>query len=152
MKIRADMITVFVVRPTAKGSHEFLQLRRAPGEYLPGTWQTVRGGIDPDETAVDAALRELREETGLRPVEFYRLGTVETFFIPKHDTVWMAPAFCAIVAPDARVTPNGENDDSRWVPRDAMLDTVLWASERTVLPHLFRDILDDGPAKTLLRV
>ena len=29
-------------------------------------WFTVGGGVDPDETARDAALRELYEETGLR--------------------------------------------------------------------------------------
>lgn len=37
------------------------------GERLdtPGAWQMPQGGIDPDETAQDAALRELWEETGV---------------------------------------------------------------------------------------
>ena len=37
----------------------------------PGTWwQMPQGGIDPDEDPQLAALRELREETGLHSVEF----------------------------------------------------------------------------------
>jgi dATP pyrophosphohydrolase len=70
MKIRYDMIACHVVRPDETGaSHEFLQLRRRADDYLGGTWQIVRGTCLPDEPAWQAALRELEEETGLRPAK-----------------------------------------------------------------------------------
>jgi len=39
-----------------------------------GHWQTPQGGIDPGETAREAASRELGEELGLAPEEFEIIG------------------------------------------------------------------------------
>jgi 8-oxo-dGTP pyrophosphatase MutT (NUDIX family) len=152
MKIVVDKIAVFVVRP-AGGSrtHEFLQLRRAAGEFMGETWQIVRGSIEPGETASAAALRELNEETGLSPFEFFRLGLVETFYLADDQLVHSIP-FCAIVKPDAQVTLNAEHTTHRWVPRDAIAGQTIWASERAVLAELMLDILDNGVARPYLRV
>lgn len=47
---------------------------------LPGAVQTVQGGIDPGETPIEAARRELGEEIGLGPSQFEIIGSVpETF-------------------------------------------------------------------------
>lgn len=153
MNERSDMVTVFVVRPTADGhDHEFLQLHRAASDYLGNTWQIVRGGVEPGETATAAALREMREECGLGPREFYRLGSVETFYIPVEDTLWHSAAFCAVVDMNAAVVLNDEHDDYRWVHRERMAAHTMWASERGLLNDLFTDILDNGIAKPYLRV
>ena len=65
------------------GGTEFLQLRRAPGEYLAGTWQTIYGGIHEGEKAYQTALRELREEIARRN---YPRVSMETFSIGmSHD-------------------------------------------------------------------
>lgn len=153
MKSRQDMITLFVVRPgEADGSYEFLQLHRSPNDYLGNTWQIVRGGVDANESYAQGVLRELREETGLRPVKFYRLGTVESFYTEADDTLWHSVAFCAIVDRAAIVKMNEEHDDFRWVPRQAMKGLTMWASERGLLEELLRDILDDGIAKAHLEI
>src|SRR5687767_13020487 len=98
------MVACFVVRraPTP-GGHEFLLLRRAAGEFMAGAWAIVRGTREVGETAPAAALRELREETGLAPVEFYQLDTVDVFYLAVGDTIWHCPSFCAIVAHEHEV-------------------------------------------------
>jgi 8-oxo-dGTP diphosphatase len=153
MNVRHDMVTVFVVRPDAGGSSdEFLQLRRARGDYMGETWQIIRGGVDAGETYAQAALRELREESGLTAREFYRLGSVESFYTEVDDTLWHSVPFCARIDREQEVVLNDEHDASRWIHRNHIAAETMWASERIVLADLMRDILDDGPAKPHLRI
>jgi len=98
MQIRFDMVSCFVIRPNAAGTGwEFLQLRRCQDDFLGGTWQTVYGTSEGGEAPAAAALRELREETALVPLELYQLNDVDVFYIAQHDTLWHSIAFCAVV-------------------------------------------------------
>lgn len=151
MKIH-HYVSCFVVRPASDGSHEFLQVLRARGKYMGETWQLVTGGIDEGETAWQAALRELKEETGLMAIEFYQVDVVNTFYLAKTDSISMSPMFCAIVATGAKVTLNDEHTDFRWVPRDEIESHIMWPGERAALRELCAEILDNGPAKPYLKI
>lgn len=56
-----DEVAVFVIR---RAGSEVLILHRSAQHG--GYWHVVAGGVEPGETAVEAAVRELHEETGLR--------------------------------------------------------------------------------------
>lgn len=153
MNIRHDMVCCFVARPGERpGTHELLQLRRAKDDYMGGAWSTVRGKVEAPETGYAAALRELREEAGLVPVEFYQLDTVDVFYLHGDDTIWHCPGFCALVDRDVKITLNAEHDAFRWVDRSQVDRTFLWPGERAQLAELCREILDNGPAKSYLRI
>jgi dATP pyrophosphohydrolase len=138
------------LRPGAEP--EFLQLRRSAGEALAGAWAIVRGRIEPGETAWQAAMRELREETSLTPMEFYALNTVETFYLAAEDSIWHCPGFCAIVANDAEVVLNTEHDAYRWTPRSATNKHFLWPGERDQLVEISRELLDGGATRLYLKL
>jgi len=150
VKIRTDHVTVLVIRPAGR-SFEFLQLRRSAEDYLGGTWQTVRGSAEPGETSAQTALRELKEETGLTPVEFYTLGICENCYIAPADTLFHSPTFVALVNLNDAVILDREHDAFRWISRQEVADQFMWPSEAPLLQAVCQ-ILDNGPAKAHLRL
>ena len=133
--VRADGVAVYVYRKTPL--LEFLQIRRSAktGEYQ-GSWQTVYGGVEQGETAVQAALRELKEETGLAPIDMWQVEYVETFYFRPHDYVLMMPVFAVEVARDAPITLNEEHDDHRWVQEARIDSSFMWRTQRDALKFL----------------
>jgi|1186.fasta_scaffold194373_2 dATP pyrophosphohydrolase len=154
MRVRHDMVYCFAARPSAKGgSHEFLQLRRCKDDFMGGTWQPVCGRIEPDEKAWEAAVRELREETGLAPREFYVIEFVNSFYIPSQDTMWHCANFLAVVDRDATITLNDEHDAHRWVPAKQVEKSFMWPGDRRAIEEATRQILEgDSAGKDFLKI
>jgi 8-oxo-dGTP pyrophosphatase MutT (NUDIX family) len=147
------MVSCYVARPTADGmAREFLQLRRAAGDFMGGTWQAVYGQSEKGETPVVAVLREVREETGLVPAELYRLDQVSVFYIASTDTMWHCIPFCAIVTREQLVVLSDEHDAARWVHVADADRQFMWKDNRDAIRDIQNHILTDSPAKPFLRI
>src|SRR5579862_9241477 len=94
--IRVAYIDAYVLRPAGPETWDVLALRRAAGRSA-GSWETVHGSIELGETPTEAALRELREETGLVPSRLYNVSRVESFYQHRTDDVALIPVFAAFV-------------------------------------------------------
>lgn len=145
------MIAVYVFR---RAPHiELLQLRRAEaGDAYPQTWQPVYGGVEGGETAAEAALRELTEETGLRPLRFFQVEFLETCYFRPCDRILMIPVFAAEVAVDAPVALDAEHDASRWVPIDAVPASFMWRTQREAIAVLLDQVARGGPGHERLSI
>ena len=151
-KVKANRVAVYVFR-TGTAGVEFLQLHRAvdTGDYA-GTWQVVYGGIKRRETAVEAALRELKEETGLAPAAMHQVEYLEGFYHRRRDRVTLMPVFAVRVNRSAKIKLDREHDQYRWVSPRQMNTHFVWREQRQAVQIIVDDIVGDSPARELLRV
>ncbi len=131
---------------------EFLLLKRAPESVVGNTWQSVHGKIEPGETALQTALRELHEETGLRPLGLWQLEYVNTFYVARIDRILMCPCFAAEIAPDAQITLSHEHTDFRWEPSDRAIGIFMWPGQRRSVREVLEQIVTPSSAEPHLRV
>ena len=143
---RVAFVDVYVLRQGVAGL-ETLVLRRGAAGRCPGSWEAVHGSIEAGEHPRDAALRELREETGLTPRKLYNLSRVESFYRHGTDEVGFIPVFAAFVGDDT-VTLSGEHDGAEWMPLPAAQGRLAWPRERRALEDI-QVILAKGDAGTL---
>ncbi len=150
--VNVGTVDVYLVA-LVDGAWTVLALQRGPHTRCPGTWETVHGHIEPGEEPEDAAVREVREETGLGVDRLYNV-TVQPFYLHRSHTVELAVVFAAFVDPKAPVTLGDEHARYEWLPGTAALERFFWPRERVALQdimHLFRSG-DGGAAEDVLRV
>ncbi|MGE0353961.1 MAG: NUDIX pyrophosphatase [Gemmatimonadales bacterium] len=152
-RIRVSIVDVYVLKSHGQGQ-ELLLLRRGPGGRCPGSWETVHGHVEETELPADAALRELREETGLVPDRLYNLSRAELFYQHRSNEVSVIPVFAAFVPLEAEVTLGPEHDALRWVPVAEGTRRFSWPRERRAVEDLLMlfGSGDAGPVEDVLRV
>ena len=121
---RRDRLTVRVLLLDPDG-RLLLMKGRFPGMPPQGAWFTVGGGAEPGETILQAAVREVQEETGFSDVQF---GPViwrsdGPLILPSGEPVMMREHF--IVAQCA----GGEPSRAGWeeLERQLVLDLRWWS-------------------------
>jgi 8-oxo-dGTP pyrophosphatase MutT (NUDIX family)/GNAT superfamily N-acetyltransferase len=129
--ITPHCISAYVVCKTLD-SPRYLLIRRC-GKYWPGTWQVVTGGIENGETAGQAALREIREETGLIDIQLYSADSVETFYMQDSNQIAFAPVFVGFVEKmDVQLSPS-EHDAFEWMSFENAKKRLGWAEQKRVI-------------------
>lgn len=108
--IRSLAASLVAIRKT-EARHEVLLLKRT--QTLNGEWCQVAGSIEEGETAWQAALRELDEETGLQPNALYSADTCEQFYEADRNAITILPVFVAFIDIAAMVTLNHEHSEYR---------------------------------------
>lgn len=129
--VEAGVVDVVVFRPVQRG-WLVLALERGADTRCPGSWEIVHGKIDPGERYEDAALRELREETGLEAARLLSI-TMHSFYLMPQRTVQLAAVFAAVVAPDATVVLGEEHCRHAWLTPSQARRRFSWPMERRAL-------------------
>ena len=94
---------------------------------------------------MEAAAREVREETGLRPIRWWALEHMAMFYEVARDHVRVVPMFAAEVAWTDPVQLSHEHDRYAFLPMAKAWEQVLWASQRRALEAIGEEVLSGSP-------
>jgi 8-oxo-dGTP pyrophosphatase MutT (NUDIX family) len=146
--IEVGVVDVYVIDPAWR----VLVLQRANDTRCPGSWETVHGHIEHHERPEHAAVREVREETGLAIARLYNV-TVQPFYLHGMRAVHLAVAFAAFVT-TTEVHLGPEHTAYEWLPAPAARARYVWPRSRVALDEIVSLLStgNAGPVEDVLRV
>jgi type II secretory ATPase GspE/PulE/Tfp pilus assembly ATPase PilB-like protein/8-oxo-dGTP pyrophosphatase MutT (NUDIX family) len=150
--IEIGTVDVFVISPRSAG-WRVLALQRATDTRCPGAWEPVHGHVEPGEEPEDAAIREVREESGLGVDRLYN-ACVQPFYIHKTHTLQLAIVFAAFVDEPGAIVTGVEHQRAEWLSVEDALLRFNFPAERQSLRTIVELLStgDAGPVDDVMRI
>jgi 8-oxo-dGTP pyrophosphatase MutT (NUDIX family) len=144
---RPDKVIIYLYRRTVSGQIEYLLLQRRFSSKAGRIWQTAVGSAQWSEDLVEAARREVFEETGLTRLQgITAIGYAFhfPFRLPEGYISEYAPEVCAIrntvfaaeVVSARPIHLSHEHVAYDWFSLEVALNKVHWPEEREALTRL----------------
>lgn len=120
---------------------KILMMKRIKGEF----WCHVAGKIEQDETAVEAIVREVREETGIIVKALYSAEFMEQFYEHHTNHILMIPAFVIQCPADQAITLNDEHVEYRWCTIQEALSLASFPNQEKLYRHISEYFIQRKP-------
>jgi len=145
--IKSFLIAAYVCRVDS-GQGQYLIIKRST-PYLNETWQMVSGRIEKGEKAWQAALREIKEETGLIPDRLYSANEVELFYEVSQNCINVAPVFVGFIDSHQAVELSSEHSEHKWATREEAETLLTFARQRKTIEIIEATFVRQEPLEFL---
>jgi ADP-ribose pyrophosphatase YjhB (NUDIX family) len=105
------------------------------------SWSFPKGHVDEGETPLEAAKREIYEETGLKNLEFVKeLGFIQRY-LGGDDKSELKKIFMFLFRTNQEVLKSidPDNPEARWVEKDKVVDLLSYEKDK----EFFLSIIDE---------
>jgi mutator protein MutT len=97
-------------------------------------WSLPKGHLEEGETPIEAALREVQEETGLVGDVIGELGVIDFWFQQERTTIHKTVHHYLIIAKEGELTAQeGEVDEIAWVALDQISKRLTHQDEKKLI-------------------
>ena len=127
-EVKVRVVDCYIYRHTLDGIR-FLLMKRNLNKIYEHLWQGVAGKIEKGETSSEAAIRELKEETGLSPLNIFVADHVSKFYETRGDRINLVPVF-GIEVDSENVILSEEHISYKWVDIDEAIETLVWNGQK----------------------
>ena len=139
--IMVRVIDAYVYR-YAKTKLKFLTLKRSKTKIYEHLWQGVAGKIEDGETASEAAIRELKEETGFTPHKMFVADHVSSFYESHFDRINLVPVF-GIEVRSQNVVLSEEHCEYKWLEYEKAYSRLTWNGQKKGLKVIYEMLNSD---------
>ena len=146
-KIKVKQVDSYIYRNTDAGP-VYLILKRSTGKYYEHLWQGVAGKIEKGETAWQAVVRELKEETGKIPKKMFVADHIASFYDARKDRIQMVPVF-GIEVENSEVQLSEEHSEYKWIsPQKALNMNLIQDLDTCIQLFYFRKNFEEAILET----
>jgi dATP pyrophosphohydrolase len=133
------------------GEPKFLMLKRSPQIMYGGIWQCVTGKIEADEVPIEAAIRELNEETGLSPMNKWTIDQVNHFYEAEFDRMNLIPIF-GVEVDSLIVKLSDEHCDYKWCNVKEAAELFTWTQQKNGLLAFYEMLTSEREKLTFSKI
>jgi len=118
-------------------NHELLLLKRPDDVHCGGLWSFPGGKVENNEMPLQAAVRELNEETHLKGEKWRHLGKSSHSYIEKNLHFLLFICFCPNIS---TLHPESEH---AWIKRNQLTDYPMPEANQKLMHMLFIEEVDE---------
>ena len=130
---------------------KFLMLKRSPQIMYGGIWQCVTGKIESGEKPVETAIRELKEETGLSPINKWTVDQVNHFYEVEFDRMNLIPIF-GVEVDSLIVNLSDEHRDYKWCNIKEAAELFTWTQQKNGLLAFYEMLTSEREKLTFSKI
>lgn len=142
--VRTTAVAVITIA-TMAGEPKVLMLKRTKDHF----WSYVSGSIEANETAIEAIVREIQEETTAAVEQLYAADYLVQFYDIKHNCIMLVPAFVAYLPSEQSIKINNEHTAYQWCSLTEAKSLAAFPNQRALLEHVWLNFVDNSPSKYL---